>query len=156
MVGSNLTGFVIFARTDVSFCLDFSLLFYCCGCICTRSYNGRLELLVGEIGISGAHGAVRRSVLQPALVASTRSFTVTLQLPNANISFEAIEQIASPQAAEETPRDIRGSISSRHGRCIFWIAGVHTNAIRSAKPEGHSGSDSFPCSMHILYNSFFF
>lgn len=72
----------------------------------------------------------------------------------ASISFKTIEQIASPSAVEETPRSVWGSIPSRHGRRIFWIAGVHTNAIRFAKPEGYSGSD--PLSPPLAYNPFFF
>lgn len=61
--------------------------------------------------------------------------------PNANIFFKAVAQIASPQAAEATPRAVRGSVPSRHGRRIVRTAGVHANAIRLAQPEGHSGSD---------------
>jgi hypothetical protein len=79
--------------------------------------------------------------------------------PNASISFKAIEQIATPSAAEETPRAVWGSIPSRHGRCIFWIAGVHTNAIRFAQPEGYAGSvpppPLPPSSIYIFVHALF-
>lgn len=94
---------------------------------------------------------VRRSVRRARVlllveVKVTEVAVTSYITPNANVSLKAIEQFASPSAAEETPRAVWGSIPSRHGRRIFWIAGVHTNALRSAQPEGYSGSDPLPSS----------
>ena len=100
--------------------------------------------------------ALRAMGTWPLLLLSyTASTEVAAKLysftPNANVSFKAIEQITSPSAAEETPRTVWGSISSRHGRCIVWIAGVHTNAIRFAQPEGYSGSYLPPSPLRYIY-----